>query len=78
MDGAHVSLVSLTLNESGFQDYRCDKPITLGINLTDFSKILKMSQADDMIILKAEEEQSYLNVIFNNKSKYNNGKKNLN
>jgi len=67
MDGAHVSLVSLSLNESGFQDYRCDKPMTLGINLADFAKILKMSQADDVIVLKAEEEDSYLNIIFNNK-----------
>ena len=70
MDGAHVSLVSLILNENGFQDYRCDKPITLGLNLSDLSKILKMSQADDMIILRAEEEQSYLNITFNNKSKF--------
>jgi len=70
MDGAHVSLVSLVLNEDGFQDYRCDKPITLGINLPDLSKILKMSQADDMIVLKAEEEQSYLNITFNNKSMF--------
>ena len=70
MDGAHVSLVSLVLKEDGFQDYRCDKPITLGINLVDLSKILKMSQNDDMIVLKAEEEQSYLNITFNNKSKF--------
>ena len=30
MDSAHVSLVALKLNESGFESYRCDKPITLG------------------------------------------------
>ena len=68
MDGAHVSLVSLNLNGDGFQEYRCDKPMTLGVNLPDFSKILKMSQNDDVIILKAEEEEAYLNIIFNNKS----------
>lgn len=69
MDSAHVSLVALQLNEGGFEEYRCDKPMTLGINLTDFSKILKMALSDDVLTLKADEENSYLNIKFNNKSK---------
>jgi proliferating cell nuclear antigen len=71
MDSAHVSLVSLQLNESGFEQFRCDKAITLGINLTDFSKILKMAQNDDIVTLKADDENSFLNIIFDNKSKRN-------
>jgi len=69
MDSAHVSLVALQLNEGGFEEYRCDKPMTLGINLTDFSKILKMALSEDVLTLKADEENSYLNITFNNKSK---------
>ncbi len=69
MDSAHVSLVSFKLEESGFQEYRCDKAITLGINLTDFSKILKMAANDDIVTLKADDENSYLNIIFDNTSK---------
>ena len=69
MDSAHVSLVSLQLNESGFEQYRCDTSITLGINLADFSKILKMAQNDDIVTLKADSENSFLNIIFDNKSK---------
>ncbi|MCQ2818406.1 MAG: proliferating cell nuclear antigen (pcna) [archaeon] len=68
MDSAHVSLVSLKLNDSGFEEYRCDKNITLGLNLVDFSKILKMAKTDDLLILKAEEESSYLTIIFENKN----------
>ena len=68
MDSAHVSLVSLKINESGFEEYRCDKNITLGINLVDFSKILKMAKVDDILILKAEEENSFLSITFENKS----------
>ena len=68
MDSAHVSLVSLKINESGFEEYRCDKNITLGINLVDFSKILKMAKVDDTLILKAEEENSFLSITFENKS----------
>lgn len=33
MDSSHVALVSLTLNESGFDNYRCDRPITLGLSI---------------------------------------------
>jgi proliferating cell nuclear antigen len=69
MDSAHVSLVSLQLNETGFEHYRCDTAITLGINLTDFSKILKMAQNDDIVTLKADSDNSFLNIIFDNKSK---------
>lgn len=68
MDSAHVSLVALQLNEAGFEEYRCDKAITLGINLVDFSKILKMALADDVLTLKADEDNSYLNILFENKS----------
>jgi proliferating cell nuclear antigen len=67
MDSAHVSLVSLQLHESGFEEYRCDKPMTLGINLLDFAKILKMAQNNDLLTLKADEENSYLNILFENK-----------
>ena len=70
MDSAHVSLVALKINESGFEEYRCDKNITLGINLVDFSKILKMGKVDDTLILKAEEENSFLSITFENKSNF--------
>ena len=33
MDGSHVCLVSVELNSDGFEPYRCDRNITLGIGL---------------------------------------------
>ena len=30
MDSSHVSLVALSLRSDGFEDYRCDRPITMG------------------------------------------------
>jgi proliferating cell nuclear antigen len=33
MDNAHVSLVSLNLRNDGFDKYRCDRNLTLGMNL---------------------------------------------
>ena len=70
MDSGHVSLVSLKINEGGFEEYRCDKDITLGINLIDFSKILKMAKADDTLTLKTEDGNAFLSISFENKSIY--------
>ena len=33
MDSSHVSLVSLKLHANGFEHYRCDRPLTMGMNL---------------------------------------------
>lgn len=33
MDNSHVSLVSLTLRSDGFDKYRCDRNISMGMNL---------------------------------------------
>ena len=33
MDSSHVCLVSVDLNAEGFEPYRCDRNLTLGINM---------------------------------------------
>ena len=33
MDNAHVSLVSLILRSDGFDKYRCDRNISMGMNI---------------------------------------------
>jgi proliferating cell nuclear antigen len=64
-----VSIISFQLDYNGFEEYRCDKPMTLGINLQDFSNILKMAQNNDILTLKAQEENSYLNILFGNNTR---------
>ncbi len=67
MDSSHVALVTLSLMAEGFDHYRCDRPMTLGISVSNLSKIMKCGGNDDSITLKAEEEPSSLNIIFENK-----------
>jgi len=67
MDSSHVALVTLNLMAEGFDHYRCDRPMTLGISVSNLSKIMKCGGNDDSITLKAEEEPSSLNIIFENK-----------
>lgn len=33
MDNAHVSLVSLSLRSDGFDKYRCDRNLSMGMNI---------------------------------------------
>lgn len=34
MDSSHVSLVQLTLRSDGFDSYRCDRNLAMGVNLS--------------------------------------------
>lgn len=68
MDSSHVALVTLALNYDGFEDFRCDKQMTIGVNITQLSKIMKCAGNDDTIILRADEEPNYLNITFENLS----------
>lgn len=69
MDSSHVALVTLSLTSDGFEEYRCDKQMTLGLNISNLSKIMKCAGNDDSIILRAEDEPSAINIQFENKSK---------
>ncbi len=67
MDSSHVALVTLSLTSEGFEEYRCDKQMTLGVNILQLSKIMKCGGNEDSIILRAEVEPSSLNIQFENK-----------
>lgn len=68
LDPAHVSLVALLITHDGFEHYRCDRPLTLGINLESLGKILKCAGNDDSLTLKADDGGDRLTFIFEYKS----------
>lgn len=49
MDDAHVSLVSMCLKSTGFDKFRCDRNLSMGINLERY--LLKSTLLDDKINL---------------------------
>merc|ERR1719396_146761 len=49
MDSSHVALVSLLLRESAFQEFKCDRATTLGMNVESLAKILKMCGPNDAL-----------------------------
>ncbi|XP_069110219.1 proliferating cell nuclear antigen-like [Argopecten irradians] len=64
MDSSHVSLVSLNLRSDGFETYRCDRNLSMGMNLASMSKILKCSGNDDVITVKAEDNPDTAMFVF--------------
>ncbi|ORY01952.1 proliferating cell nuclear antigen [Basidiobolus meristosporus CBS 931.73] len=68
MDSSHVALVAMLLRSDGFDPYRCDRNLPLGINLNSFTKILKCAGNDDVITLKADDSGDILNLLFESPS----------
>ncbi|KAJ1930195.1 hypothetical protein IWQ60_000376 [Tieghemiomyces parasiticus] len=68
MDSAHVALCALLLKADSFEPYRCDRNMSLGINLNAFSKMLKCSGNDDILTLKADDDTDLLTMMFENQA----------
>lgn len=66
MDTSHVALVSLNLSMEGFESYRCDQNIVLGININNLSKVMKLADPSDSITLSADQDPSTLKITFDN------------
>ncbi|KAG8228786.1 hypothetical protein J437_LFUL006665 [Ladona fulva] len=64
MDNSHVSLVSMNLRSDGFDKYRCDRNLSMGMNLTSMSKILKCAGNDDIITMKAQDNADTVTFVF--------------
>ena len=63
------TLVTLNLSSEGFEAYRCDKPMTLGVSIANLAKVLRCGGNEDSLTLSCEEDPSKLKVKFENISK---------
>ena len=66
MDSSHVALVSLSLSQNGFETYRADQSMVLGVNIGNLNKVMKLADNGDSITLQADNEANHLRVIFEN------------
>lgn len=64
MDSSHVSLVSLALSADGFDPFRCDRNITIGMDTGTLSKILKCAGNDDIVTLRCEDNADTVTFAF--------------
>jgi len=68
MDSSHVSLCAVLLRADGFDHFRADRTITLGLNFTSLAKILKCAGNNDIITMKAEDDADTLDLMFETES----------
>lgn len=66
MDNSHVALVAMELTSEGFEPYRCDRNITLGVKLSTMSRVIKCAGNDDSITLRCQDGTDSLTVLFEN------------
>ncbi|EDO14623.1 hypothetical protein Kpol_264p9 [Vanderwaltozyma polyspora DSM 70294] len=64
VDDSRVLLVSLEIGSESFQTYRCDHPITLGIDLNSLSKILRCGNNTDTLTLIADDTPDSVLLLF--------------
>jgi proliferating cell nuclear antigen len=69
MNISHVALVDILLHPDGFDLYRCDSNLILGINLGNLGKFLKCARNEDILTIKANGSVNLLNMVFESKSK---------
>ena len=74
LDQSHVSLVALLLRQEGFEEYRCDRSIPLGINISSMTKILKWAGNEDSVTIKASDDGDTVTFMFENPRKQCNPK----
>lgn len=64
MDSSHVSLVSLNMRSEGFDTYRCDRNLSMGINLGSMAKIIRCAGNDDVITIKTGDDADTVTFVF--------------
>ncbi|CAI9091629.1 OLC1v1026702C1 [Oldenlandia corymbosa var. corymbosa] len=68
MDSSHVALVALLLRSEGFEHYRCDRNVTMGMNLANMAKMLKCAGNDDIVTIKADDGTDTVTFMFESPS----------
>eukprot|EP00033_Pygsuia_biforma_P000473 GCRY01000559.1.p1 GENE.GCRY01000559.1~~GCRY01000559.1.p1 ORF type:complete len:261 (+),score=85.51 GCRY01000559.1:127-909(+) len=68
MDSSHVSLVAVLLRADGFEHFRCDRAVTLGHNMKNLANVLKCSDNNDIITIKAEDDAQVATYMFESPS----------
>jgi proliferating cell nuclear antigen len=60
MDSSHVSLVSLLLRADGFEHYRCDRSLSMGMHLGNMAKMLKVIEMSHLSCFLVTHFQGHL------------------
>ncbi|SCU84495.1 LADA_0D01992g1_1 [Lachancea dasiensis] len=69
VDDSRVLLVSLSIGTESFQEFRCDRGVTLGVDLSSLSKILRCGNNNDNLTLIADDTPDSVLLLFEDTKK---------
>eukprot|EP01023_Acetabularia_acetabulum_P016785 TRINITY_DN1830_c0_g2_i1.p2 TRINITY_DN1830_c0_g2~~TRINITY_DN1830_c0_g2_i1.p2 ORF type:complete len:265 (+),score=57.36 TRINITY_DN1830_c0_g2_i1:312-1106(+) len=64
MDSSHVSLVCLEMRQEGFEHFRCDRPMNMGMNIGNLLKMLKCAEDNDSVTMRAQDDGGTIQFLF--------------
>ncbi|PWN31977.1 proliferating cell nuclear antigen [Meira miltonrushii] len=64
MDNSHVALSAIEIRAEGFDPYRCDRPMSIGMSVAALTKILKTAANEDVLTIKKDDDGDSLGLIF--------------
>ncbi len=67
-DRAMVSVVDFKLKSTAFDEYECDAPKEIGVNLHNFLTILRRANPEDKLILNLNEKENKLHITMHGNS----------
>jgi hypothetical protein len=70
MDNSHVALSSIELRREGFEPYRCDRPMSIGISLAALTKIVRSADNNDTLTMRKADDGDSLGLMFESTSEY--------
>ncbi len=63
MDPSHVAMVDFEMPKKTFQEYVCDQPIDICINMSEMLKLLKNVRSDEVLEIMTDEEGRQLELV---------------
>ncbi|KAA8499918.1 Proliferating cell nuclear antigen [Porphyridium purpureum] len=70
LDTGRIVLVEVMLREAAFESYACEVPMTLGIDMEPFGKVLRCAGGDEKVTIKASRnDQDHIELVFENEEK---------
>lgn len=69
MNKACAVLVHLRLFADRFEHFSCSRPLSLGVNIINFHKLIKTVGSGDTLTLYVEDDESYLGIKIHNAEK---------
>ena len=69
MDHSHVPLMTVNMRADGFDKFRCYRNISMGVDLTEMSKILRNATGKDIITIQVEDQTETVTFTFESPNK---------